>query len=43
MSDQFTSEVHAGGVAEVVLNRPPVNALNAAGWNDLARTIEQLG
>ena len=32
-----------GGVAEVVLNRPPVNALNAAGWNDLARTIEQLG
>ena len=43
MSDQFTSEVHAGGVAVVVLNRPPVNALNAAGWNDLARTIEQLG
>ena len=43
MSDQFTSVVHAGGVAEVVLNRPPVNALNAAGWNDLARTIEQLG
>ena len=43
MSDQFTSEVHADGVAEVVLNRPPVNALNAAGWCALAERIASLG
>jgi enoyl-CoA hydratase len=43
MSDQFTSRVHDNGVAEVVLNRPPVNALNAAGWNALAQCIAALG
>jgi len=43
MSEQFTSHVHDDGVAEVVLNRPPVNALNAAGWDALARCIEGLG
>ncbi|MDY0065803.1 MAG: enoyl-CoA hydratase family protein [Steroidobacteraceae bacterium] len=43
MSDQFTSQVHDDGVAEVVLNRPPVNALNAAGWNALAQRIAALG
>jgi enoyl-CoA hydratase len=43
MSEQFTTQVHDDGVAEVVLNRPPVNALNAAGWNALAATIESLG
>ena len=43
MSDQFTSQVHADGVAEVVLNRPPVNALNAAGWCALAERIASLG
>ena len=40
---QFTSQVHDNGVAEVVLNRPPVNALNAAGWNGLAAEIHALG
>lgn len=40
---QFSSVVHADGVAEVVLNRPPVNALNAAGWYGLAAEIERLG
>ena len=31
MTQQFSSLVHDNGVAEVVLNRPPVNALNSAG------------
>lgn len=43
MNQQFFSQVHDNGVAEVVLNRPPVNALNAAGWNGLAAEIEALG
>lgn len=43
MTTQFSSQVHDNGVAEVVLNRPPVNALNAAGWNGLAAEIEMLG
>ena len=43
MSEQFTSQVHDNGVAEVVINRPPVNALNCAGWNDLAARIAALG
>lgn len=43
MSEQFTSQVHGSGVAEVVINRPPVNALNAAGWNALAERIATLG
>ena len=42
-SDQFTAHVHPTGVAEVVLDRPPVNALNAAGWHALAATVEELG
>jgi enoyl-CoA hydratase len=32
-----------GGVAEVVIARPPVNALDAAGWSTLATTLGQLG
>ena len=40
---QFRSTVHDDGVAEVVLDRPPVNALDAAGWNALAAEIEALG
>jgi len=43
MTQQFSSLVHDNGVAEVVLNRPPVNALNAAGWRGLAAEIEALG
>ena len=43
MTEQFSSQVHDNGVAEVVLNRPPVNALNAAGWNGLAAEIHALG
>ena len=43
MSEQFFSTIHDNGVAEVVLNRPPVNALNAAGWSGLAAAIAVLG
>ncbi|CAB1368533.1 enoyl-CoA hydratase family protein [Denitratisoma oestradiolicum] len=43
MTQQFHSTIDADGIAEVVLDRPPVNALNAAGWNGLAAEIEALG
>jgi enoyl-CoA hydratase len=43
MAEQFLSQVHENGVAEVVLDCPPVNALNAAGWHALAGEIEALG
>lgn len=43
MSTPFSSTVHADGVAEVVLDAPPVNALNSAGWYTLAAEIEALG
>ncbi len=33
----------AGGIAEVVVERPPVNALDVASWFELAETITQLG
>jgi len=35
--------VHAGGVAEVVVDYPPVNALPVAGWHELAATLRRLG
>ena len=43
MSTPFSSTVHADGVAEVVIDAPPVNALNSAGWYALAAEIEALG
>lgn len=43
MNPQFHSRVHDNGVAEVVIDRPPVNALNAAGWRGLAAEIQALG
>lgn len=43
MTQQFQTTVHDSGIAEVVLNRPPVNALNAEGWNTLAVAIAELG
>ncbi len=43
MPDQFSTRLHDNGVAEVVLDRPPVNALNAAGWHALASEIGALG
>jgi enoyl-CoA hydratase len=31
------------GIAEVVMDNPPVNALNVAGWFELADTVRRLG
>jgi enoyl-CoA hydratase len=38
-----TVETHDPGIAEVVMDNPPVNALTVAGWFDLAATIRSLG
>jgi enoyl-CoA hydratase len=35
--------VHDTGVAEIVMDNPPVNALTVAGWHDLAATLRSLG
>jgi enoyl-CoA hydratase len=43
MSAPFSTVVHASGVMELVINQPPVNALNSAGWLGLAAEIEALG
>jgi enoyl-CoA hydratase len=39
----ITSQVHPDGVAEVVMDNPPVNALPVAGWFALAETLTGLG
>ena len=33
----------AEGVAELVLNNPPVNALDSAGWFEFANHVTELG
>ncbi len=43
MTQQFKTHLHDNGVAEIVLDRPPVNALNAAGWRGLAAEIASTG
>ena len=42
MSAPFTTTI-TDGVAELVIDQPPVNALNDAGWHGLADEIERLG
>jgi len=39
----ITTTVHDHGIAEVVMDNPPVNALTVAGWFELADTITGLG
>jgi enoyl-CoA hydratase len=39
----ITSNVDERGIAEVVMDNPPVNALNVAGWFELARIVRSLG
>ena len=39
----IASSVGADGVAEVVVDYPPVNALPVAGWFELARVLRELG
>jgi enoyl-CoA hydratase len=42
MSAPFTTAI-AAGIAELVLERPPVNALDCAAWQALAAELERLG
>jgi enoyl-CoA hydratase len=42
MNNGFTTTI-TDGIAELVINRPPVNALDDAGWHALADEIERLG
>ncbi|HEU0196884.1 MAG TPA: enoyl-CoA hydratase family protein [Nevskiaceae bacterium] len=42
MSNGFTTTIR-DGIAELVIERPPVNALNDAGWHALADEITRLG
>lgn len=39
----ITATTDESGIAEVVMNNPPVNALTVAGWFELADIITQLG
>jgi enoyl-CoA hydratase len=39
----ITANVDEQGIAEVVVDAPPVNALTVAGWFDLARILNELG
>ena len=39
----ITTEVDDGGIAEVVVDHPPVNALPVAGWFELAAALRSLG
>lgn len=38
-----TTRHHGNGVAEVVMDAPPVNALTVAGWFDVARHVAEAG
>src|SRR6478609_1208108 len=39
----ITADVDEQGIAEVVMDNPPVNALTVAGWFELAATVRGLG
>ena len=39
----ITSNVDERGIAEVVMDNPPVNALTVAGWFELAKVVRDLG
>ena len=43
MTAPFKTTLHDDGVAELVIERPPVNALDAAGWHALADELQRLG
>ena len=42
MSKPFTVTIE-NGIAELILNAPPVNAFNSAGWFPIAEEINTLG
>lgn len=39
----ISADVDPAGIAEVIVDHPPVNALPVAGWFQLARTVHDLG
>jgi enoyl-CoA hydratase len=43
MSKPFTTSISETGVAEVILDHPPVNAFDSAGWFAIASEIDALG
>jgi enoyl-CoA hydratase len=43
MSEQFRVSVAESGIAELVIDKPPVNALDSEGWLALAAAIKSLG
>lgn len=43
MTVPFKTTLHPDGIAELVIERPPVNALDAAGWHALADELIRLG
>ncbi|MFT5575803.1 MAG: enoyl-CoA hydratase [Bermanella sp.] len=43
MSKPFSLNVSDNGIAELILNKPPVNAFNSAEWFAIANEIEALG
>ena len=43
MSQQFRFSTDAEGIAEIVIDKPPVNALDSEGWLSLAACIRALG
>ena len=34
-----TTTIHESGVAEIVMDNPPVNALTVAGWFDVGQQV----
>ena len=39
----ITTQIHADGIAEIVVDCPPVNALTVGGWFELARSVTAAG
>ena len=39
----ITTVTHSDGIAEIIVDRPPVNALDVAGWFELARQVTAAG
>ncbi len=39
----ITSTIHASGIAEVIMDCPPVNALTVAQWFEVADTVTAMG
>ena len=43
MSKPFSLNISDNGIAEMIFNKPPVNAFDSAGWFAIANEIEALG